>query len=133
MRAIRTGEADGTDSLTPVDLATYLSILRRRAIPLLLCLIAGLAGGFHIGHSTPKTYHASSRALVTLPPGDNGNSSRALQGSQLADSLVPTYAAVAVSRGVAEKVIQQLALPETVEQLQGKLLAVQQPNTLIIV
>jgi succinoglycan biosynthesis transport protein ExoP len=116
-----------------VDLATYLSILRRRALPLLLCVIAGLAGGFHIGHSTPKSYHATSRALVTLPPGDDGNNSRALQGSQVADALVPTYAAVAVSRGVAEKVIQQLQLPETVEQLQSKLLAGQQPSTLIIV
>ncbi len=116
-----------------MDLANYLSLLRRRALPILLCVLAGLAGGFQIGHSTPKSYHASSRTLVTLPANESTNPAAALPGAQLADALVPTYAAVATSRSVAEKVIQQLALPETVEQLQGKLVAVQQPNTLIII
>jgi receptor protein-tyrosine kinase len=115
-----------------VDLATYLSVLRRRLFPLLLCVIAGLAGGYHIGHSTPKSYHATARAIVTLPPNEIVNNGQGLAGSQLAQSLVPTYAAVATSRSVAEKVIEQLQLPETPEQLQGKLTATQQPQTLII-
>lgn len=113
-----------------MDLSTYLSVLRRRAIPLLLCILAGLGGGYQLGHSTPKSYSAQARALVTLPPGESVG--QGLAASELSANLVPTYAAVATSRSVAQKVIDRLGLPETVEGLQGKLSAFQQPDTLII-
>jgi capsular exopolysaccharide synthesis family protein len=116
-----------------VDLATYLSVLRRRALPLLLCVVAGLAGGIQITRTTPESYLATARALVTLPPSEQTqNTGQQLAGSQLSANLVPTYAQIATSRSVAQKVIQQLDLPLGVGALQAKIAATQQPETLII-
>lgn len=111
----------------------YLTVLRRRALPLLLCVVAGLAGGVQITRTTPESYLATSRALVTLPPTEQTQSTgQQLAGSQLSANLVPTYAQIATSRSVAEKVIQQLDLDVGVSALQRRLAAVQQPETLII-
>lgn len=117
-----------------MDLPTYLAILRRRALPLLLCVVAGVAGGVQIARTTPKVYYATARALVTLPPSEQtqGQTGQQLQGSQLSANLVPTYAQIATSRTVAEKVISQLGLTMSVGALQAHLSAVQQPSTLII-
>jgi capsular exopolysaccharide synthesis family protein len=114
-----------------VDLASYLLMLRRRLVPLVLCIAAGVAGGYRIASTSPTVYHATARALVTLPSGDRGVQDQ-LAGSQLSASLVGTYAQIATSRSVAAKVVRQLRLRESTEQLQSKLSAAVQPTTFLI-
>ena len=114
-----------------MDLVGYLGVLRRRLIPLLLCVVAGLAGGYYVGNAPDKTYAATSRALVNLPVA-SGEVQDTLAGTQLSGSFIQTYASIATSRAVAERMKGQLGLPETVEALQGKLAAAQVEGTFLI-
>jgi capsular exopolysaccharide synthesis family protein len=114
-----------------MDLAGYLAVLRRRFPALLLCVIAGLIGGYYKGHHTAATYQATARSLVTLPSGTLGVQ-ESLAGAQLSSSFVATYANVATSRSVAQKVVTSLQLPQGVAALQGQLHASVEPNTYII-
>jgi len=50
-----------------MELVAYLSVLRRRLIPVLLCLVAGAAGGWYAGHAPPTRLPGDGRAFVTLP------------------------------------------------------------------
>ena len=111
----------------------YLSVLRRRIVPLLLCIVAGVGTGYQLGHGPAKSYQAVSRALVTLPlSSETTNSSTPLNGLQFSSNLVPTYAAIATSRSVVLKVKTALHLDVSVENLQGRVAATVQPDTLII-
>lgn len=102
-------------------------------LPFLLCVVAGVAGGVQLVRSTPERYHATSRALVALPPSEQSRGTGdQLAGSQLSANLVPTYAEIATSRTVAARVVETLGLPMSASDLQKRLGAVQQPNTLII-
>ncbi len=114
-----------------MDLVGYLGVLRRRLLPLLLCLVAGAAGGWYVGNAPEPTYAATSRALVNLPVA-SGEVQDTLAGTQLSGSFIQTYASIATSRAVAERMKGQLGLPETVEGLQGKLAASQVEGTFLI-
>ncbi|HVT20076.1 MAG TPA: polysaccharide biosynthesis tyrosine autokinase [Mycobacteriales bacterium] len=89
-----------------MDLFGVLGVLRRRWIVILLCLIAGAAGGFDIGHRGTKQYEATSRVLVNVPAA--GNVSQQFVGSQLAGNLVQTYANLVTSRKLAERYVETL-------------------------
>ena len=114
-----------------MDLAGYLAVVRRRLLPLILCVVAGIAGGYYRGHNTAPTYQATARSLVTLPTADLGVQD-SLAGAQLSAQFVGTYARVATSQSVAEKVVRQLQLSESPQALQGKLSAAVEPATYII-
>lgn len=113
-----------------MDLAGYLAILRRRFVPLLLVVLAGGAGGYYRGHHASPVYQATARTLVSLP--SSGDVSRQLTAANLATQFLGTYAQIATSRTVAEKVITQLQLTDTIEGLQGQLTSSVEPSTYII-
>src|SRR3954447_876091 len=87
----------------PVGLAGYVDILRRRWIPLLVCILVGLGGGLYEGHHGPKIYQATSRVIVNSPASQV--LSEAFAGAQLASSLPSTYAPLASSQVVAARVV----------------------------
>lgn len=74
---------------------------------IVLCLVAGAAGGFDIGHRGTKQYEASARALVNIPAA--GNVQEQFTGSQLAGNLVSTYASLVSSKSVAERYASALS------------------------
>ncbi len=116
-----------------MDLAAYLGVLRHRFLPLLLCIAAGAFGGYYRGHHSPKLYQATARSLVSQQTVDrNFPIQSQLAGAQLSTSFLGTYARIATSRSVAEKVVTQLRLPESVEGLQGKLTATVETDTFLI-
>lgn len=113
-----------------MDLTGFLHVLRRRAYAVLLCLVAGVAGALALTASTPESYRAQARVVVNIPPGSNVT--QGAQGLQLTSELLPTYAEIATSRRVADKVRDALSLPESAEQVRAKLSASPQPQTLLI-
>lgn len=109
---------------------SVLSFLRRRWLPLLLCLAAGAAGGFAQQHSGHKQYKATASVFVNIPAARD--TQEALQGAQLSSQLLQSYAAIVTSRTTAEQVGQQLGLPVPAGKIAHELSATPQPNTLII-
>jgi capsular exopolysaccharide synthesis family protein len=113
-----------------MDLAGYLAVLRRRFPALLLCLLIGGAGGYYKGHHAQPVYQATSRSLVTQPPGISLESQ--LTAAQLSGQFLQTYAQVATSRSVAQKVVNVLHLPTSAAAVQGQLTSQLETGTYII-
>jgi capsular exopolysaccharide synthesis family protein len=113
-----------------VDAAAFLALLRRRWLPLLLCLLAGIGGGVFATRTTPERYRSSVKMFVNLPAARTTD--EALRGVQLTSQLLKSYAQVATSRSSAEKVKRSLALPEPAGQVRENLAAAPEPETLLI-
>lgn len=113
-----------------MDFTSFLHVLRRRWVAIVLCLAAGVAGALTLTASTAKLYQASSRVVVNIPPG--GSVAQGAEGLRLTSELLPTYAEIATSRKVAAKVRSALALPESDEQVRATLGATPVPKTLLI-
>jgi capsular exopolysaccharide synthesis family protein len=113
-----------------VQIHAVLAIVRRRLLPLLLCILAGAAGAVLVTRDTPKTYGASDTLIVNIPQASSPQ--EALQGVQLSSQLLASYAQVATSRSAATQVKTQLGLPEGVDDVRGKLSAAPVPETLLL-
>lgn len=105
-------------------------VVRRRLLPIVLCLIAGATGGVLVTRDTPRTYHAFDTLIVNIPQASSPQ--EALQGVQLSSQLLASYAQVATSRSAAAEVKDNLALPESVEAVRGKISASAVPETLLM-
>ncbi len=113
-----------------MDLVSYVAMLRRRWLAVVLCLVAGAGGGWYIGHTTAKVYSATARCIVSIP--GTRNLSDQLQGAQLSGTFVATYAKIATSRAVASRVVQDLDLPQSPAAVQGHLSASSESDTYLI-
>src|SRR4051794_4873964 len=111
-----------------VDIGALLGLLRRRFAALLLCVLAGVAGGFAVLHQSPNVYQSQSKVFVSLP--GTTTPAEALQGLQISSQLLQSYAEIVTSRTLAQKVKQRLSLPESADAIRGKLSAAPQPQTL---
>lgn len=83
-----------------------LGVALRRWVPLVLCLVAGVAGAAVLSFSSPKTYRSSSRLIVNIPAARDVQ--EALQGVQLSTKLIESYAKIAESRSNAARVSEEL-------------------------
>jgi capsular exopolysaccharide synthesis family protein len=113
-----------------MELHSVLAALRRRWIVLVVCVLAGVGGGWYTGHHGVKTYRATARVLVNVPAA--GQLSEALAGVQLSNDFLVTYSKLASSRAVATRVVNQLQLQEPVTAVQGQISATPEANTFII-
>src|SRR3954469_25987697 len=102
----------------------FLGVLRRRKWAFVACILAGLLGGLLHTQLTDKSYRATSRVIISIPAASSVN--EALAGAQLSRSLLETYAAIATSREVAEKVRSDIG------RVKGSVQAVAQTNTFLI-
>jgi capsular exopolysaccharide synthesis family protein len=109
---------------------SIFAFLRRRWLPLLLCLAAGTAGGWAQLHASHKEYRSSASVFVNIPAAQD--TQEALQGAQLSSQLLQSYAAIVTSRTTAEQVGQQLGLSAPPAAIAHQLSATPEPNTLII-
>lgn len=113
-----------------MTVGSIFAIVRRRLLPLLLCLLAGLAGGLWHGHSQSKVYQSSARVFMNIPTAQT--TLEALQGVQLSGQLLDSYANIVTSRTAAEQVRNQLGWSDSVGSILHRLSAATEPNTLII-
>ena len=113
-----------------MDAARLLDLLRRRRLPFLLCLVAGVVGALLLTATSTELYRAESRVFVNVPSASNVQSG--VQGLQLTNELLPSYAELASSRLVADRVKTELSLTESVGEIRSALSAEVQPDTLFI-
>jgi succinoglycan biosynthesis transport protein ExoP len=113
-----------------VDLGGYVAVARRRALAILLCVIAGLVGGIYLGTAPAKTYRATAEVFVSLPA--TGSTEDQLASTQIAGAYVATYAKIATSQDVAQRVVSVLHLPLSANAVQGALSASPETGTYII-
>src|SRR3954454_2672878 len=113
-----------------MDVVALLHVLRRRALAVLLCLAAGIAGALALTAQTTKLYRAEATVLVSVPA--TASVTQGTQGVQLTSQLLPTYADIATSRSLAAVVKQRLQLPESPETLRGKISAKAEDSKLVI-
>lgn len=114
----------------PVTLPELLAALRRHRLVFAVCLLAGIGGGLYHGTRAVKVYQATSSTVISIPAGRGIQD--ALAGAQLGRQLLGTYARIASSRTVAERVVQSLGLPDSPLALQGRISAVPEDNTYLI-
>ena len=113
-----------------MDVADYLGVLRRRWLPIVVCLVAGVAGAVSITRNTPETYRSSVRLFVNIP--ETRGVQESLQGVELTSGLLRSYAEIASSRSAAQRVIDELELEMSAATLTKKLSAVPTEDTLLI-
>jgi polysaccharide biosynthesis transport protein len=113
-----------------VDLNAYLSILRRRWLPVALSLVVFLVGAVTLTATTERTYRASTRLFLNLPAATGVQ--EALQGVQLSSQLLESYAEIATSRTAAEAIATEVGGDVTPAQVRRELTAGTQPDTLLI-
>jgi capsular exopolysaccharide synthesis family protein len=114
-----------------MDLADYTAVLRRRWLALVICILAGIGGGYYSGHHGAKVYRATATTFLNVP--NSGQTiNEVLAGVQVSSNLIDTYATLATSRVVAQRVVQQYQLPMSPGELQSKVTATPQKNTFII-
>lgn len=105
--------------------AAYLTVLRRRWIAVLACLLAGTLMAIAVTRSSPKRYSSSTRLFVNIPLAQDV--SQALQGVQLSQQLIASYAEIATSQGAESAIAEKLHLTEG-----ANLSAAPVPGTLLV-
>ena len=113
-----------------MDIAGVLAALRRRWLPILLCLLAGISGAVTATETTPAVYQASARLIVNIPAARTPQ--EGVSGFQLTAQLLETYSEVATSRTAAQRVKDRLRLPEPASAVRRKIDATPQADTLLI-
>ncbi len=109
---------------------TYLEILRRYLLWIVLLLIIGGSIGFGYSHTLPRLYR--SYASVIVVPVRSDNTTEVVQGSNYVANIVPSYSKLATTPYVLQPVIDNLGLNETTTQLARKVDVQILVNTVII-
>ncbi|MET7773214.1 hypothetical protein [Nocardia sp. NPDC005366] len=108
----------------------YLRIARRRWAVLLAGLVLGVAlAAFQI-QSTPKTYAASSTMYISMATGTSVADS--YQGGLAAQQRVRSYLELVSSDAVVDRVIGQLGLRLSRDEVRGKITADAPPATTLL-
>ncbi|MGZ6791876.1 MAG: polysaccharide biosynthesis tyrosine autokinase [Mycobacteriales bacterium] len=110
--------------------ASFVGVLRRRLLAVLACLVAGLAGAAVLLAGSPSRYSSTADVFVNVPSASSPETG--VQGVQLTGELLPSYAQLATSRAVAEKVRASLGLTASAEHVRGQLSAKVLPLKLIL-
>ena len=105
--------------------AAYLSVLRRRWVAVLACLLAGTLMAIAVTRNSPKRYASTTRLFVNIPLAQDV--SQALQGVQLTQQLIASYAEIATSQGAESDIATKLHLTEGIN-----LSAAPVPGTLLV-
>jgi capsular polysaccharide biosynthesis protein len=111
-----------------MELRRYLLLLRQRLVLIVLCVVAGVAGGYLISNTTPA-YQATTSIYVgyrTAPGVDPSDEIIQL------DRIIATYSAMVKSSPVAQGAIKASSAPRTTEQVVGETNSVVVPNTNLI-
>ncbi len=102
-------------------LIDYWHIARRRWILISAITLLCVAGAAGYSSMQPTTYQSTSRLYVTMATGTSVND--VYQGGLAAQQRVTSYVNLAASSNVAQRVVDQLGLPMSAGELQGKITA----------
>lgn len=113
------------DERVTMTLADYLRILRNHWLGTLLIAAVVTCAALGWSISQPAVYAANATGYVSIGGGDTNAASQSV-GDALAKSKAKSYVAIASSRSVAQRVIDDLGLDATPGSLIGRI-AVEQP------
>lgn len=113
-----------------MQLRDYAGMFRRHLLTLLLCVLAGLAGGIFHGTHGADTYEATSRSLLSIPASQTVQEQVA--AAQLSGQLLSTYVQVATSRELAERVVARSPEFGSVDHVRKSLSASAEKATYLI-
>jgi len=114
-----------------VEIADYITTLRRRWRVVVAVVAAGLLVGAAVAWLTPRTYSASSRSFVTIGNAKDG-SSTIVEESQFTLQRVKSYTELVSSPDVLQPVIDDLGLRTDVDDLRGRVSAKSPLNTVLL-
>ncbi|HEV8556374.1 MAG TPA: Wzz/FepE/Etk N-terminal domain-containing protein [Actinophytocola sp.] len=114
-----------------MDARSYLRLLRRRRLIILLFVVLGTFGGAAMAQAVPPSFAASTQIYISAadPGADFG---QAYQGSLLSQQRAKSYVGIVTGNHVLGIVIDDLRLPYTVAFLQTEVTAVNPADTAII-
>jgi succinoglycan biosynthesis transport protein ExoP len=114
-----------------VDLQRQIAIIRTRLPLLIACVVLAGVGAFLITSQLPRVYEAKATVLVGQSlSGVNPDYNQLLASQRLST----TYAIVATTRPILDKVIKQLGLDVSTTDLRGRVVAdIPQNNTLLTI
>lgn len=115
-----------------MDLPHLLVLVRRRIVAIVLCLAAGIGGGYYLGHHGNPSYRTTARAILGVSVDATQTVGDTLQATQLTNNQINTYASVATSQAVAQRVINLLGLTQTPVEVSHQLSAAPEKLTSII-
>lgn len=110
-----------------MELRRYLLLLRPRLPFIVVCLVAGLAGGYLVTNRAP-VYTASASIYVGSRQPNGLTSTDIIQ----LDRIIATYSAMVKSSPVAEGAVQTSHAPRSAGQVVGETSSVVIPNTNLI-
>ncbi|HUR48288.1 MAG TPA: polysaccharide biosynthesis tyrosine autokinase [Acidimicrobiales bacterium] len=113
-----------------MDVLGLLNLLRRRWLVVVLCAGLGLGAAIALTRSTPPVYQSTTRLFINIPGGTEVF--EALQGVELSSNLLASYAEIATSRSVADRIEKDVDLPLHASQIQEHLTAVPEFPSLLL-
>ncbi|MGO3826521.1 MAG: polysaccharide biosynthesis tyrosine autokinase [Corynebacterium variabile] len=109
---------------------TYLSYLRKLYWIVIIGLVAGLLVGWGASSLMTKQYTATAQLYVGTA--STGGSGDAYQGALLAQKQVGSYAEMADGRALAQRVVDELNLDMTADEVAGMISAGAHKDTVIL-
>src|SRR5579884_2673444 len=111
-----------------MELRRYLLLLRQRLVLIVLCVVAGIVGGYLVSNNTPQ-YQAQTSIYVgsRTPSGDTSTNDIVSL-----DRIIATYAAMVKSSPVAQGAIAAAHAPRSVGEVVGETTAAVVTNTNLI-
>ncbi|MET4098100.1 succinoglycan biosynthesis transport protein ExoP [Agrococcus sp. UYP10] len=113
-----------------MELSDYLRVLRKNLLLLLALMLTGVGAGALVAAVQEPVYSAQTQVFVSTQGGDT--SAELVQGNSFTLSRVKTYARLATSQGVLDRVVAELDLDATARELAGSVAASPLLDTTII-
>lgn len=115
-----------------MDLHYYLRVLRKHMLLVAAATVLCVSGAMVTSLGTTPAYEGAAKLLVVPKTDPGGGVSSALQGTQLSQQLIESFAQILESRATAEAALRLDPSPLTASQLQAKVQAEPVTDTLLI-
>jgi polysaccharide biosynthesis transport protein len=115
-----------------VELRDYVRILHKNWLLILACLLLGLGAAAAYSLVVTPKYEATTELYVSVRSGDSAVSGDLVQGTNFARQAVTSYVDVVDSAIVLDRVIEQLQLDQTSDELAEHVEASSPLNTVLI-
>ncbi|GAB3196432.1 polysaccharide biosynthesis tyrosine autokinase [Geodermatophilus arenarius] len=113
-----------------MSLREVLTVLRASSWLLILSLLAGGLAALGVSLLQKPTYTSTTQLFVSST--DLASASEVLQGSQFSQQRVASYASLITGQQLATRVVEQLGLPMSPEQLAAEVTATPVTDTVLI-
>jgi len=105
-------------------------MITRRALPIVAGVVVGLVASIAISSQLPQTYEANSRLFLGSPA--SADSAGAYNGDLFSQQRAATYAQLVSNRDLAVKVIDDLGLSVSPDELATHVTGAQVPKTVLM-